>query len=468
MSATIVPIPSPAGLPVVGNLLQIPRGGLTRHVTQLAGQFPGIFEVDFAGYRSPFVTSRELVAEVCDEKRFRKTIGPPLSILRPLAGDGLFTARGDEPNWGKAHRILTPAFGQRARRAYFDAMLEVAQQLAASWRARQGDDLEVSDDMTRLTLDTIALCGFGYRFDSFARPELHPFLQAMGRVLHESMGKLTRLRLISRLRWRANRRFDADIAQMHAMVDEVIRARRARPDDARDLLGLMLDAVDPLTGERLDDTNIRYQVITFLIAGHETTSGLLSFALCLMLQHPEVLAKGYAEVDAVLPGARVPTYDDLARLDVIDRVLKEALRLWPTAPGFVVAPYEDTVIGGRYRIEKDRRLTVLLPALHRDPAVWERPEAFDIDRFLPQNEARIPAHGYKPFGNGSRACIGRQFAIMEAKIALATILSNFELQDPYGYRLTVRETLTLKPEGFRIRVRDRTAARAVVAQGVIG
>jgi cytochrome P450/NADPH-cytochrome P450 reductase len=448
-------IPSPPGWPLVGNLLQIPKGALTQHTMRLAGEFDGIFELDFAGFRSPFVTSAKLAAEVCDEKRFRKIIGPPLSILRPLAGDGLFTSSGDEPNWGKAHRILTPAFGQRARRGYFDAMLEVALQLAESWERREGRDIEVSDDMTRLTLDTIALCGFDYRFDSFARPQLHPFLQAMGRVLDETMGRITRLRLLTRMRFAANRRFAEDIAAMHALVDDVIRARRANPSEARDLLSLMLDAVDPVSGERLDDENIRYQVITFLIAGHETTSGMLSFTLHLLLQHPQVLEQARRQVDEVLDGGRLPGYDDLAKLEVIDRALKESLRLWPTAPAFSVAPLEDTVIGGRYRIPKGRRLNVLLPALHRDPAVWPNPDAFDIDRFLPENEARLPPHCYKPFGNGSRACIGRLFAIQEAKIALALILQRFELEDPYRYRLRVRETLTLKPDGFRIRVRRR-------------
>ena len=449
------PIPAPAGLPLVGNLLQLPRGRLTQHLTRIAGDFDGIFEIDFAGYRAAFVTSAELAAEVCNEKRFRKIIGPPLSILRAVAGDGLFTAHGDEPNWGKAHRILTPAFGQRARRAYFDAMLEVAGQLVAKWRASEGRPLEVSDDMTRLTLDTIALCGFGYRFDSFSAAQLHPFLQAMARVLDETMGRLTRLRALSRLRWGANRRYREDIALMHSLVDEVIRTRRTQPGDARDLLGLMLDAADPVTGERLDDANIRYQVITFLIAGHETTSGLLTFALHLLSRHPQVLARARDEVDSVLPQGRAPVYEDLARLDVIDRVLKEALRLWPTAPMFAVAPFEDTVIGGRYRIERDRRVTVLLPALHRDPAVWRDPETFDIDRFLPEREAAIPVHAYKPFGNGQRSCIGRQFAIMEAKLALALILQQVTLQAEPDYRLSVRETLTLKPQGFRLRAVSR-------------
>lgn len=453
--ARSIPIPAPSGLPLVGNLLQLPRGQLTQHLMGIAGDFDGLFEIDFAGYRAAFASSAELSAELCNEKRFRKIIGPPLSILRAVAGDGLFTAHGDEPNWGKAHRILTPAFGQRARRAYFDAMLEVAGQLVAKWRASGGRPLEVSDDMTRLTLDTIALCGFGYRFESFATAQLHPFLQAMGRVLDETMGRLTRLRALSRMRWRANRRFGEDIAQMHTLVDDVIRTRRAQPGDTRDLLGLMLDAIDPVTGERLDDANIRYQVITFLIAGHETTSGLLTFTLYLLMQHPEVLARARDEVDAVLPQGRAPVYEDLARLDVIDRVLKEALRLWPTAPGFAVAPFEDTVIGGRYRIARDRRVTVLLPALHRDPAVWQDPETFDIDRFLPEREAAIPAHAYKPFGNGQRSCIGRQFAIMEAKLALALVLQQVALQAEPDYRLAVRETLTLKPQGFRLRAAPR-------------
>lgn len=455
MRNDLATIPSPPRMPLLGHLLQIPRGRLTQHMMRLAGGFDGIFEIDFAGIRAPFVTSPRLVAELSDEKRFRKAIRPPLSILRALAGDGLFTARTEEPNWAKAHRILVPAFGQRARRAYFDPMLEVAQGLVAHWDAGAGKDIEVVDDMTRLTLDTIALCGFGFRFDSFTARELHPFLQAMARVLDEAMGRLTRLRFVTRLRRAANRRYEADIASMHALVDEVIRSRRARPGEARDLLGLMLDARDPVTGEGLDDANIRYQVITFLIAGHETTSGLLTFALHLLLRHPDVLAQACAEVDRVLPAGRVPVNDDLGSFEVIDRVLKESLRLWPTAPGYMVAPYEDELLGGRYLIAKDRAVTVLLPALHRDPSAWANPEAFDIDRFLPENEARIPAHAYKPFGSGSRACIGRQFAIMEAKLALALLLQRFALEDPYGYRLKVRETLTLKPDGLRIRVRRR-------------
>ncbi|KMW44383.1 cytochrome P450 [Ralstonia insidiosa] len=461
-SAAAEPIPQPKGLPWLGNLLQLPRDRVAQTFLEISRQFPqGLYQLDFVGRCVPFVYSADLVAELCDETRFRKLIGPPLSFLRAGAGDGLFTAHQNEPNWGKAHRILLPAFSQRAMKGYFDVMLEVANALADKW-TRQGPDADISvaDDMTRLTLDTISLAGFGYRFDSFKTPALHPFLEAMAGVLSEAMGKLTRLPFKDRFMHEHHRRFERDVAAMHQLVDEVIRKRRHAQDGgtgASDLLGLMLNARDPVTDLPLDDTNIRFQVITFLIAGHETTSGLLTFALYMLLRHPAVLAQGYAEVDRVLPGDTVPQYAHLAQLDVIERVLKETLRLWPTAPSFGVAPYEDTRIGGRYAIRKDQRVVTLLMALHRDPAVWDRPEVFDIDRFLPENEARIHPHAYKPFGNGERACIGRQFALTEAKLALAVILQRFALSDPHDYAFHIKETLTLKPDGFRLRARLRNA-----------
>lgn len=449
------PIPAPPGWPLVGNLLQVPRGRPTQHFTALARSYGEIFSINFAGHVLPFVCSAALVAEVCNEKRFRKLVGPPLTTLRPLAGDGLFTANGDEPNWPLAHRILVPAFSQRARRLYFEAMHEVACQLVGHWKQHTGEWLDVSADMTRLTLDTIALCGFGQRLDSFASDRLHPFVDAMVRVLDEAMARVTRPRWLTRLNWPSRQRFQQDIAYLHGLVDGVIRERRASPTVATDLPGLMLEGSDPASGERLSDTNIRYQVITFLIAGHETTSGLLSFALYYLTREPQVLARARAEIDAVLAGGRAPVYEDLERLVVVEQVLEETLRLWPTAPAFSVAPWQDETLGDGYFIPRDQRLTVLLPALHRDPEVWERPDDFDIDRFAPERRPQIPAQAYKPFGNGSRACIGRLFAMMEAKLALALVLQNFEMEGEAGYPLQVRETLTLKPDGFRLRVRQR-------------
>ncbi|SDD15961.1 cytochrome P450 / NADPH-cytochrome P450 reductase [Cupriavidus sp. YR651] len=463
LAAVLQPIPRDPGWPIVGNLFQITPGEVGQHLLARSRHHDGIFELDFAGRRVPFVSSVALASELCDATRFRKIIGPPLSYLRDMAGDGLFTAHSDEPNWGCAHRILMPAFSQRAMKGYFDVMLRVANRLVDKWD-RQGPDADiaVADDMTRLTLDTIALSGFGYDFASFASDRLDPFIVAMVGALEEAMDKLTRLPIQDRFMGRAHRKCAEDIAYMRNLVDDVIRKRRAAPMPGMDLLNLMLEARDPETDQRLDDANIRNQVITFLIAGHETTSGLLTFALYELLRNPGVLAQAYAEVDAVLPGDAPPGYADLARMPVLDRILKETLRLWPTAPAFAVAPFEDVVIGGRYHLRKDRRVSVVLTALHRDPKVWANPERFDIDRFLPENEARLPAHAYMPFGQGDRACIGRQFALTEAKLALALMLRHFAFHDPHDYQFRLKETLTIKPDNFVLRARRRRAHERIV------
>ncbi|HEX8555673.1 MAG TPA: cytochrome P450 [Sphingomonas sp.] len=449
-------IPSPKGLPVIGHLHQIARSGLVGHLLSVSRDYPdGIFKLNFGSRVGLFVTHPDMVAELCDETRFRKMPGPGLRVVRQFAGDGLFTAFSDEPNWGKAHRILLPAFSHRAMRGYFDMIVEVCDQLVAKWTARTGTDVLVADDMTRLTLDSIAIAGFGHRFNSFEREELDSFLEALGRALGTSLSMITRLPVQNRFAKKQARQHEADIAEMNALVDGIIADRRANPTDGKDLLNLMLTAVDPETGEMLDDINIRYQVLTFLIAGHETTSGMLTFAFAYLLRNPAVLAQAYAEVDRVMPGDVRPDYAHVARLEVIERILKEALRLWPTAPAFTLAPFEDEVIGGRYVMKKDRPVNVFTPGLHRSPAAWDAPDEFDIDRWLPENEARHHPHAYKPFGNGARACIGRQFAMVEAKIAMAMLLRAFVVADPHGYRLRVKETLSIKPDQFFMRVRVR-------------
>jgi cytochrome P450 / NADPH-cytochrome P450 reductase len=448
-------IPMPSRLPVIGNLHQVPRGKFMQHLLAVSQAHDGIFQMDFGGRIGIFVHSAELAAELCDEKRFRKVIGAGLGKVRDFSGDGLFTAHGTEPNWEKAHRVLMPAFSGRAMKGYFPMMLEVADQLVAKWRMHQGEDLWVADDMTRLTLDTISLAGFGYRFNSFGSERMHPFLESMGRGLGEAMASLTRLPFMKHMPNRAREaRYAQDIEAMFKLVDDVIAERKRHPTDGNDLLNLMLTAIDPQTKTRLEDVNIRYQVITFLIAGHETTSGLLSFALYLLLRNPSVLAQAYAEVDRVL-GGTAPDYGMMGELTVIDRILKETLRLWPTAPAVTMGAYEETIIGGKYPIPKDYPVQLLILALHRDPSAWPEPELFDIDRFLPEREAAMNPNAYKPFGNGVRACIGRQFALIEAKLALAMILQNFALHDAEDYKLTVKETLTLKPDNFRMRVRER-------------
>ncbi|MGW8698364.1 bifunctional cytochrome P450/NADPH--P450 reductase [Streptomyces eurythermus] len=408
-----------------------------------------------------FVADTDLVADLADEERFAKHVGPALENVREFAADGLFTAYNDEPNWAKAHDILMPAFALGSMRTYHPVMLKVARRLIDSWdrAARDGRPVDVPDDMTRMTLDTIGLAGFDYDFGSFERAEPHPFVESMVRCLEWSMTRLARTPDGDHTA--ADAAFRADADYLARVVDDVIAARTGTDQSgAQDLLGLMLSAPHPADGTTLDPANIRNQVITFLIAGHETTSGAMSFALYYLAKHPAVLRLVQREADALWGDAPdpEPTYDDIGRLTYTRQVLNEALRLWPTAAAFSRHAREDTLLGGRLPLRAGQAVTVLTPMLHRQTVWGDNPELFDPERFTPEAEAARPVHAYKPFGTGERACIGRQFALHEATMLLALLVHRYRLHDHAGYRLTVKETLTLKPEGFTLTLTPRTAA----------
>jgi cytochrome P450 / NADPH-cytochrome P450 reductase len=454
------PIPGPAVRPIIGSLYAIDPDAPTQSLMRLAEQYGEIFYVQFPGRpRLLVVSSQRLADEMCDESRFDKRVHAPLAEIRAFAGDGLFTAHTREDNWGKAHRVLMPAFAPTALKGMYDGMTDVAEQLMLKWERLGPDvDIDVAHDFTRLTLDTIALCSFSYRFNSFYSESMHPFVDAMVGALQQSGDRGRRLPIQTRLMLGQQRRYAHDIRTMNEVADSLIRHRRANPlpDGHSDVLDTMLGACDPKTGETLSDENVRNQMVTFLIAGHETTSGLLSFTLYELLKNPDVLAAAQAHVDEVL-GGRFPNYTDLHRLGYLDQVLRETLRRWPTAPAFGLYPYEPTTIGGRYHIYPDDTLLVLTPSLHRDPAAWDEPERFDPERFAFARAAQIPANAWKPFGNGQRSCIGRGFALQEAQLVLALLLQRFDPAWAHpSYELKIKETLTLKPEGFFVRLRRRS------------
>src|SRR5712675_2254411 len=476
------PIPHPPTKPVVGNMLSVDSSAPSQHLARMAKEYGPIFWLDMMGAPFVVVSGADLVDELSDEKRFDKSVRGSLRRVRLIAGDALFTAYTTEPNWSKAHNILMQPFGNRAMQSYHPSMLDIAEQLVKKWeRTNADDEIDVVHDMTALTLDTIGLCGFDYRFNSFYREDYHPFVESLVRSLETIM--LTRGLPLEGL-WLRNRNRDlaSDVAFMNKMVDEIVaeRGRAAEADAGKnDMLGAMMTGVDRVTGTQLDDVNIRYQINTFLIAGHETTSGLLSYTLYALLKHPEVLRKAYEEVDRVLGpdlDAR-PTYQQVTQLTYITQILKEALRLWPPAPAYGIAPFNDETIGGKYKLKKNTFITVLVMALHRDPSVWgPNPDKFDPENFSREAEAARPINAWKPFGNGQRACIGRGFAMHEAALAIGMILQRFKLIDHNRYQMVLKETLTIKPDGFKIKARlradkdrgafaGRTATTAAVSTG---
>src|ERR1700722_16815183 len=457
------PIPRPPGHMLVGNLFDLEAGHPIESLMELARKYGPIFELALPGGRSlTIVSSFDLVDELCDESGFDKKVGTGLSQLAAgPAGRGLFTSETQDPKWRKAHNVLLPAFSMDAMRGYLPRMLDIASQLMLKWERLNADDtVDVPADMTRLTLDTIALCGFDYRFNSFYRDTPHPFVLAMLNPLEAAQAIARELPIQTKLKPGRAKKVRADQEFMVETVRHIIEERRKSGALGRvnDLLDRMLTGVDRQSGEKLDETNIIAQCLTFLIAGHETTSGLLSFVLYELIKNPKVLERGYEEVDRVLGGDvnALPTYAQTRQLPYVSQTLEETLRLWPTAPAFARRPYKDTVLGGKYEVQAGSAVVVLTGMLHRDPKIWgDDPEAFNPDRFSPENRVKIHPNAYKPFGTGQRACIGRQFALQEATLVLAMLLQRFEFVDFANYQLETKQTLTIKPANFIIRVKRR-------------
>jgi unspecific monooxygenase len=468
MDTTGIPHP-PWRVPFLGDIVGVNPRTPVQDTVRYGRLLGPIFTRKVFGTEIVFVSDPAMVAELNDETKFSKHVGLGVENLRAIAGDGLFTAYTTEPNWKLAHDILQPAFTLEAMRGYHPAMVDVARELLASWDAKSGTEtVDVAVDMTKLTLETIGRTGFGYRFDSFKREQPHPFVVAMTHALRYAQLQSIRLPFVRRKIAGPAAANKAAIQSMNDLVDDVISARE--PGEGQDLLAMMLASPHPVTGERLDPVNIRNQVITFIVAGHETTSGALSFALYYLTRNPEALAKAQAEVDAMWGDQRdpKPTFTEVTKLRYVRRVLDEAMRLWPTAPGYLRGAREDVVLGGKYPMREGDHALVMLPLLHRDPTVWgPDPEAFDPDRFAPGEARKRPAHAYKPFGTGERACIGRQFAIHEAVLALGLVLHRYEFVPDPGYELRIAESLTLKTDGFRLglrpRVRPEAAAKSFAA-----
>ncbi|KAL2059809.1 hypothetical protein VTL71DRAFT_10193 [Oculimacula yallundae] len=448
------PIPGPPGLPFVGNINDVDPAEATVSLCRLADTYGPIYKLTIGGIEKVFICNHELLNEVCDEKRYIKMVSGALDQLRNGISDGLFTAYPGEHNWEVAHRVLMPAFGPLSIRSMFDEMHDIASQLVVKW-ARFGpkEIINVPDDFTRLTLDSIALCAMDTRFNSFYHEDMHPFVDAMIGLLSESGARARRPAVANYFYRSAQQQYDADIALLKKIAGEVVAERRANPNDKKDLLNAMVKGRDPKTGEGLTEDSIMNNMITFLIAGHETTSGMLSFLFYYLLKSPAAYQNAQREVDEVI-GRGPITVDHMSKLPYIEACLRETLRLNPTAPVFTVQPNPDsaepTLLGGKYQVAKGIPIVAVLPAVHRDPAVFgPDSDTFRPERMLDEPFSKLPANCWKPFGNGMRGCIGRPFAWQEAILTTAMLLQtfNFRLENP-SYTLQIKLTLTTKPKDF--------------------
>lgn len=451
-------IPQPPTVPFLGNILDIDVELPVSSFQLLTKQYGDIFQLYFAGRRRVFVSGHALCQELCDEARFCKSTRGPLDQVRNLTGDALFTAHDGEENWGVAHRILMPAFGPASIRGMFDDMGDILSQLVLKWE-RFGPEhaLDPTDDFTRLAFDTLALCVMSHRLNSFYTDTTPPFVDAMGSFLAECGRRASRPGFIQLLARSATAQYAEDQRVMLGIAKKIVDERRAKPSDRKDLLNLMLNGRDPQTGRGLTDKSIYEQMITFLIAGHETSSGMLSFAMYYLLKNPDAYAKLRSEVDGVLGDAQHVRPEHLSRMPYLTAVMREVLRLEPPPVAMIVEPREDTVIGGKYQVYKGEAVVLLQYCVHRDTKVWGHDaELFRPERMMDGKFDALPAKAWISFGNGSRACIGRAFAWQEVQLCLATLFRHFDFtMEDVSYNLRLKQALAIKPKDFRFFARRR-------------
>ncbi|KAI0869752.1 cytochrome P450 [Hypoxylon argillaceum] len=460
-----VPIPQPPTHWFTRNLPEMNPAFPVSSFWRLAPIYGDIFKLDLITRQTIVISSWELVNEVMNESRFEKSTTGPLKELRVLLGDGLFSAYGSEENWGKAHRVLMPIFGPLAIRKMFPEMQDLISQVVLKFD-RMGPEHEInpSDDFTRMAFDMIGICGFGYRFNSFYRDQIHPFAQQMSAALIEAGKRANRTAIENYVRVKSAEELMNNVHAMWELCDELVAERKRNPKpEARDILNTMLNVSDPLTGEKLSDESIRFNMVTLLVAGHETTSGTMSFLFYYLLKNPENYYKAQQEVDRVV-GDGILKPEHLSQLKFIEASVRETMRVQGPIGVLNVKPLKNTVIGGKYRVTTTDVITCNVQGLHHDRRVWgDDADIFRPERLMDGRFENLPPNAWKPFGNGARGCIGRFFAEQEMIMATTMLLQRFQftMVDP-SYDLRMKATLTVKPDGFKMRATRRPGKSSVV------
>ncbi|HSG18685.1 MAG TPA: cytochrome P450 [Anaerolineae bacterium] len=364
-------------------------------------------------------------------------------ILGKFLGHGLLLSNGDFHRQQRA--LIQPAFHARRVEAYGRTMVEHTQNMLADWRP--GQVLDIDREMMRLTMFIVAKTLFDADVSKTA--------QRAGEAIQElqEAANLEYKRSFAIPMWLPtpnNRRIQRATAIVDEVVEGVIAERRAKASDGQvedtgDLLSMLLLAQTE-DDRPMDDRQIRDEAVTLFAAGHETTSNALTWTWYFLAQHPDVEARLHAELQAVLNG-RAPTVADLRDLPYTEMVLKESMRLRP--PAWILngrTTLQETTIGG-YTIPVGSTVFVSPYQLHRLPEYFPDPERFDPDRFSPENEKKLPRYAYLPFGAGPRICIGNAFAMMEARLILATVAQHFCLEMVPGQTAEMSPLITLAPAG---------------------
>jgi cytochrome P450 len=427
--------PGPRGHLLLGSLPEFRRDVLG-YLSAWARQYGDVVPIRLPRRRLVMLSHPDLIEDVLTAHARRTTKTALLNMLRPILGDGLLLSEGD--TWLRQRRLIQPAFHRQRIAAYGDVMAGYAERAMQEWK--DGQTRDVHADMMAVTQAIVAKT----LFDADVSDTAWDVGQAL-HVLTEDFSR-RRTRLFELPGWiptPARRRYRAAVEQLDRIVYDIIAARRRSGEDRGDLLSILLAARDADDGSRMTDQQVRDEIMTLFLAGHETTAVSLSWTWYLLAQHPAVEAQLVDEVRRVLAG-RLPTVADLPRLRYTEMVVTESMRLYP--PAFmvtrrVVEPFE---VGG-HRMAPDTTLVMSQWVVQRDQRWFEAPEAFRPERWENDLAKRLPRYAYFPFGGGPRLCIGNTFATMEATLLLATIAQRFRFTLAPRASVTPLLSVTLRP-----------------------
>ncbi len=376
-------------------------------------------------------------------------------------GKGLVTSEGDF--WKRQRRIAQPAFHRKRISDFADTMATMADEMVAAWNARipreGGEAVDVHHEMMAVTLRIIASTVLSVDVGE-REAKVGEAVSTLLEVFNDSLTRVVPIHEI--LPTATNKRWEAARNYLDGIVYRTIEDRRGDPDGGRkgDLLDMLLHAVDEETGESMSDLQLRDEVMTMFMAGHETTANALAWTLYELARHPDILERLQAEADAVLPEGRRPNFDDLPALEYTGWVINEGMRLHPPAWLIARSASEDDSVG-RYRIRKGSIVFFSPYAAHRNPTYWPDPERFDPERFSPEQSEHRPRYAYFPFSGGPRVCIGNHFAEMEAKMILACIARDYDVALDASTEVLPDASVTLRPEnGLRLRLTPRASKAA--------
>ena len=420
---------------LLGNLPEFQRDTLA-FIDQIK-PYGDLVRFHFGPYPVYYTQHPDLIHQilVTDSAKFQKA-QTTRRVLYPVVGEGLFTSNGEF--WKRQRKLAQPAFHSKRIGAYADVMVQLTEQMLATWA--DGQQREISGEMAGVTMNIITQT----LFDASVGPEIEAVKAAILTALHEVDHRFNQLIPIPDwLPTASNRRLSRAMAITDRIIQRFVDARRASGEDKGDLLSMLLAAQDE-DGGGMNDKQLRDECMTLFGAGHETTAVTLTWALYLLSQHPEAESRLYAEVDAVL-GGRPATLEDLNHMPYTDWVIRETLRFYPPAWATTRENTVDVELGG-YHLPKGSIVFLGFLWMHHDVRGFDAPDAFDPERFSPAREKEIDRRAYLPFGAGPRVCIGNMFAMMEARLILATIAQRYRLSLAPGHTVRPERLFTLRPK----------------------